>query len=489
MGGAGRGSGGFEECWSWRGDGRLCCVRRGVAVRGAVAWARRGGRECGRGSWWVGLVEFVDEESGAEFGFEPSGLWRHDFAGVGDGDELLDGDGVHGEGDAADVVGVVGDGLVDASFEFVGSADAADEVDAFVGADVADAEDGFEDAFVEEFVVEARDGIGFVDGGIGECNGVPLSGEVHAEASGVAWFGVHVFFDASDGGEFVDELIGREAVEVFDEAVVWEDVEFGGGEESGEEPVVFFVAGVFGVFVASLRAGACGGGGAVVSVGDVGGVEFFVGGDEGCVFLDAPDGVSYAVGCGEVVERLAGGVCFDEAFEVVVVFVEEEDGAGVGVEGEDVAGAVVFFGLPCFLVLFDDVVGVVVDVAAGDDADLGEFAGALGGLEGHGLAVDVDAGRVVAEEGAVGDEAFEVVLGGLVDGVGVGIGVGREVDVGTDDVEEGEGVALGESGGFVAVDDVVGDGSDAFGGFGCGSEGLERVDSEHVGSLSRVLED
>ena len=37
----------------------------------------------------------MDEEAGAEFGFEPGALGGHDLVGVGDGHELFDGDGEH----------------------------------------------------------------------------------------------------------------------------------------------------------------------------------------------------------------------------------------------------------------------------------------------------------------------------------------------------------------------------------------------------------
>ena len=84
------------------------------------------------------LAEFVDHEAGAQFRLEPSGLGRHDVAGVGNVDDLLHADRIEGEGDLHLAV-------VDATFEFAEAADAADEVDALVGAEVLDAKHLVED--------------------------------------------------------------------------------------------------------------------------------------------------------------------------------------------------------------------------------------------------------------------------------------------------------------------------------------------------------
>jgi len=104
------------------------------------------------------------------------------------------------------------------------------------------------------------------------------------------------------------------------------------------------------------------------------------------------------------------------------------------------------------LVLLDAVLVVVVHVAAGDDADLGERVPP----DLHLLAVEVDARGLVALHRPAGDQGFEVLLGGLIDLVSVGIGVRGEVDVRADDVEEGVWVAVRELHRLLAVAHVVG---------------------------------
>ena len=41
--------------------------------------------------------EVVADQTVAEFGLKPGGLGRHDFSGVGDGHELVNSGGIHGE--------------------------------------------------------------------------------------------------------------------------------------------------------------------------------------------------------------------------------------------------------------------------------------------------------------------------------------------------------------------------------------------------------
>ena len=406
----------------------------------------------------------MDEEAGAEFGFEPGALGGHDLVGVGDGHELFDGDGEHGEGDSEVPA-------VDEFFEFGGAADAADEVDAFAGAGVVDAEERGEEAILEDGDVELIDGGGVGGGFPGEA--IPLAFEVHAAFAG---FGGGFFgggFEGEDGADFGEELFAVLAVEVFDGAVVGEDLQFAGGEEDAEEPVVVFLAGVVGIGFAAFFADVEGGGGAVVAVGDVGGGDLLSedGGDgEGGGVGEAPDLVADAIGGSDVVDGgLGGEVVVDEGLDAGAAVVGEEDGAGVGAESIDESGAVLLFVSAGFFVLFDDVVFVVLDVADGDEAGLAMVA--------DGLAIEVHAGGGLAEEDAVGLELVEGGAGLGVDSGGVGVDVGVEIDFGAVDVEEAEGVAGGEFGGFVAVDDVIGDGGDGGGVLGGGGEALEGADA------------
>ena len=117
-----------------------------------------------------GGLEGVDEEAGAELGLEPGGLGGHHLSRGGDGHHLADRGGLHGEGDG----GLAG---VDVALELGGAADAADEVDARVGARVADAEDGGEEVLLEAGDVEARDGVRGLRVGERPREAVPAVGE------------------------------------------------------------------------------------------------------------------------------------------------------------------------------------------------------------------------------------------------------------------------------------------------------------------------
>jgi len=105
----------------------------------------------------------------------------------------------------------------------------------------------------------------------------------------------------------------------------------------------------------------------------------------------------------------------------------------------------------------------------------------------HALLVEVEAGFGFAHERAAllkGEEVFE---GLLINGAGIGVGVGWEADFGAVDVEKGIGFSLGEGGGFLAVDDVVGDAGHFGDACGVGAEALESFDSEHRGGKEKGI--
>ena len=309
---------------------------------------------------------------------------------------------------------------------------------------------------------------------------MPFSAEIHADVAGP---GRGVGGGGGDGegaGDFGEELLGGVAVEVFDDAVVGHDLELARWEEDGEEPV-----GVGGglAFCAKLQADAGGAGGAVVAIGDVGDGErgefFDEHGDDGGI-MDGPDGVLDAVGGGEVVGGRLGFFVANDAVYLRAVAVGEEDGAGVCAQGADEAGAVVLFVLPGALVFFDDVFGegilgafvdIVIHMADGGKAGLGVRA--------HALLVKIDGGRGFAAECAVELEALEVFARAPIDGVGVRIGVGREFEFGAVHAEEGVRFPLGESAGFVGIEDIVGHAGDVGDLSRIGHEALESTDAEH----------
>lgn len=69
------------------------------------------------------LVKAMDDETGAELGFEPCGLGGHDVAGVGDVHHLVHADGEEGEGSYHLAA-------IDAALEFAVATETTDEVDA-----------------------------------------------------------------------------------------------------------------------------------------------------------------------------------------------------------------------------------------------------------------------------------------------------------------------------------------------------------------------
>ena len=161
-----------------------------------------------------------------------------------------------------------------------------------------------------------------------------------------------------------------------------------------------------------------------------------------------------AIGCGDVVDGGGGGeLVIDDGLDAGAAEVGEEDGAGVGTEGIDKGGAIQLFVLSGFLVFFDDLMLVVLDVTDGDETGLLVAA--------DGLAVEVHAGGCFAEEYAVGLESFKGSAGLGIHGGGVGVDFGVEIDLSAVDVEEAEGVVGGEGSCFVAVDDIIGDGGDS----------------------------
>lgn len=116
----------------------------------------------------------MGEEAVAELGFEPGALGRHDAAVVRDGHEVIEVGGMEGEG-AGELA------LADQAFEFGGAADAADELDAFAGAGVVDAEEWGEDMALEQGDVEEFDRVGGLEEMGAEGEEVPLVFEEKAE--------------------------------------------------------------------------------------------------------------------------------------------------------------------------------------------------------------------------------------------------------------------------------------------------------------------
>ena len=99
----------------------------------------------------------MDDETRAQLGLKPSGLGRHDLATVGNVDNLLHGYGIEGQGHLHLAT-------VNATFQFAQSANATNEVDALVGAQVGNAQDVAQDVVAADGYVENADGIVVVIG-------------------------------------------------------------------------------------------------------------------------------------------------------------------------------------------------------------------------------------------------------------------------------------------------------------------------------------
>ena len=135
----------------------------------------------------------MDEQTGAELGLEPGALGGHDAAGVGHGDELAHGDRPHGEGDRPP-------SRIDHLFHLAFAARAAGEIDAGIGADVLDAQDGAQDVLGEHHVVDRALRFAAIDGIRGQADPVPLTAQIDAEAAVALELGPGGLLDRADLG-------------------------------------------------------------------------------------------------------------------------------------------------------------------------------------------------------------------------------------------------------------------------------------------------
>ena len=290
---------------------------------------------------------------------------------------------------------------------------------------------------------------------------------VHAEVEGHEAVVLGVWeerlLDVEPPPELVEELALAHR-EILDDPVVRQDLHVVVREENGQE-----VAGL--LHLGQVAGRPRGGGAAVVAVGDVEHVHAGEGLDDGLTVGQRPDGVLDVVLGPEVVQRLALHGLGDGCVDGVVAAVRQHHGLSVGPLLQQVARPVVFLVGASVLVL-EDHVGVVL--GGGHEADDAGLRPPV-----HDEAVDVEARHGVADEGLGGGQRAER-LGALrVDLIGVLIGALRQIDLGTDDVEERVLVARREGAGLVDRDDVVGDRGDVLGEFGRGSERPERTDGGH----------
>ena len=276
-----------------------------------------------------------------------------------------------------------------------------------------------------------------------------------------------------------------EAVEVFDHAVVVDDVQLVVGEDDSHEVVVLLLAGVVGVLLLLLLSHEGGGGATVVTVGDVHGGNLLVEDvdelGDGLLVVDDPEAVAEAVFLGdEVIDGLLGGDAGHDLVDAGDGGIGEEDGLHVGVGDADVFHAVLFLVLAGEFVFLDDLVDIVLAVGAGHDAVL-PLGVLVFGV--HALGVDVEFLLLILHQPA---EVLEqvVVLDDLEVHFGrVLVGAFGEVDLSLGDMQQAVGVALAFHAGLFAVQYVVGTRSQFLDDVHRGAESFKRFDNAHIVSV------
>ena len=115
--------------------------------------------------------ERVNEETAPEFGLEPCALGRHDLIRIGDGHELIDGDGKQGEGDREL-------SAIDEFFQLIRASDPSDKVDPFARPWIVNGEDRLQKLVLKNADIELIDGAGTAGRLPGQL--IPLTLHVHA---------------------------------------------------------------------------------------------------------------------------------------------------------------------------------------------------------------------------------------------------------------------------------------------------------------------
>ena len=376
------------------------------------------------------------QQSIPQLGFEPGGLGRHDAAGVRNRHQIVHRRRIHAESD----FGVAG---VHETRELGGAANAADEVDSLVRPWIADCENRREHAVVQPLHVERAHRVGDRRPRV-EREPVPGAGEIHRALA-----------LARDGGasrphrqprrELGEEVAGRAADEVLDDAVVRQDLHLPVRKRHRQEPARFRAA--------HVSIGACRARGAMVSVGDV---ERGHVGERGRnrgadARLSLPERVDDPVGRGDVVERRTGDDLSDRGVHGGTPAVREQHRPALRPGLDDVARAVVLLVGPRLLVLLDEVAAVLVHRERGGDAGLDVAT--------HLQAIDIDRRRGVLLERFRLERRER--RGGLrVDGVVVRVRVGGEVDFGPRHVQKAQRIAS-QRPRLRGAHDVVGNGGNA----------------------------
>ena len=389
----------------------------------------------------------MDNESGAEFGFKPCGLGRHDVATVGDVHNLLHRHGIESQCHAHL-------STIDTTLELAKSTQTANEVDAVAAAKVLDAKQVVEYQTAGDVNVEHSDGVVVVVGALLGLERIPMLVEIHRELVGLLGLVdlLALVLDDEVARELAQELVGLHAVEVLDNTVVVEDGELRGLEAHCHEVVVLLVALVVLVELGLLRSHEGCGCRAMVSVGDIhiGHLGKLVGDCLDVLLVgDYPELMSEAVDRrDEVVLGLGGGVAHDEVVEHFVVGIGEEHRFDVGVVHTHMLHAVFFLVATSEFVLLYLARHIVIDVCSDNKAILC--------LAVHCLGIDIVVFLVVLHEPAFVLELLEVLGGFLIDARIILARSLGEVDFGFDDMIEAHLVVACLGPGFFGVEHVVG---------------------------------
>src|SRR6266545_1138705 len=199
--------------------------------------------------------QHVAEHRVAQLRLEPGAFGRHNPAGIRDGHQVFDTGRKHRKS-----AGIFA--AVHQFFQLGDAANAADEVDALAGARVVDAKQRRQHVFLQEGHVELFDRVARRGEPGAEIQRVPVTVEVKAEFMVAHWLAGTVSLDDKYTIERLEQPRRRHPVQVFQHAVVRENLHLVVWKYHGEEPAAVARA------LAGLK-NSRGRGAAMMAVGDV----------------------------------------------------------------------------------------------------------------------------------------------------------------------------------------------------------------------------
>ena len=260
-----------------------------------------------------------------------------------------------------------------------------------------------------------------------------------------------------------------QAVQVFHHAVVIYDMQLRGGKAYGKEIVIFLVSSVMGILAGFLCSDQSGGGGAVMSVGNIeigNGSKQFGDAFYGVIIVDEPEMMTESVGSRKIVFGFPFDRFGNDGIEFCIVGICEEYRFDIGIIDADMFHTVFFLIAAGQLMFFDDAVEIVFYIGTNDEAILRTPV--------HRLSIDIIFFGVVLYEPAFFLEKVEL-LYRFVIGFGIVLISSRcEIDFGFDDVVKRFFISGSFCTGFFRVEHVIGTRSDLFDQFARGSYSSER---------------